>query len=110
MATTSHRHPKIIEMAFDVARSTSGRTVVRPYIAPGLIICAGRRYAVVAAGDYVRAKTPLRSVLRSHPSPLLTPLSRRLQRRRQPPSQSSVVPNFFVSTNQLNLPYVLGKT
>jgi hypothetical protein len=37
-----------------------------------------RRCSVVAAGDYVHEKTPLRSVFRSHPSPLLTPLSRRL--------------------------------
>jgi hypothetical protein len=45
----------------------------------------GRR-AVVAAGDYVRARTPLRSVLRSHPSPLLAPVPggcdcRRLRRK-----------------------------
>jgi hypothetical protein len=48
-------------MAFVVAVSTLGRTVVRPYIALATI-CGGRR-AVAAAGDYVRAKTPLCSVL-----------------------------------------------
>jgi hypothetical protein len=37
---------------------TIGRTVVRPYIAPSMDC----RRSVVAAGDYVRAKTPLRSV------------------------------------------------
>jgi hypothetical protein len=35
----------------------------------------GRRRSVVAAGDYVHEKTPLRFVFRSHPSPLLTPVS-----------------------------------
>jgi hypothetical protein len=38
MATTTHRRPILAEMTFVVAVSTTGRTVVRPYTAPKLIL------------------------------------------------------------------------
>jgi hypothetical protein len=88
----ANRRPRIVEMTFVVAVSTLGRTVVRPYIAPRLIPRIGwRRFArssysiVVAAGDYVRTKTPLRSVFTLTsiaPTPLTSlfaPLMRRLR-------------------------------
>jgi hypothetical protein len=91
-ATTTHRRPRFIEMALVVAVSTIGRSVERPYIAPRLILTQHPKLVDDSSRLYLRGST-LRAItftkklrcapfLRSHPSPLLTPLSRRLQSRR----------------------------
>jgi hypothetical protein len=52
-ATTERRPARIIEISFIVARSTSGRTVVRPYIAPRSILTWCVRTLRRRGGDIV---------------------------------------------------------
>jgi hypothetical protein len=100
-----------------IARSDDRATTLRDDIATDAI--AARVGAMdVSWSDAKRAETNViarsddrsTTIARRHCATTLHDDIARRHCNRQSPSQSSVVPNFFVSTNQLKLPYVLPKT
>jgi hypothetical protein len=64
-AMTARRRPKFVEITFVVAVSTIGRTVVRPYISPRLILTqpqAGGRRIRLSSHSAVVARSSLRAI------------------------------------------------